>query len=152
MEASLLINESAIPSWQLLKESLLNPPTPLYEGTAKLATVHSKGVFKSPFTQELVRIFEDNPTLRKATAQQIQALAEEPVKSALPSVVQRRLDDLARYECGYLIRVPNPMYKRGVYSKHLYTRNWGYTSDWLDDKKRTDLLLAGAKERSKYHG
>ena len=146
MESSIQL-EGAISSWQLMQESLRLPPAPLYSNANVKQNFTGQGIFKSKLTLEIIDVFEKYPDLRRATSQEIQALGSENLQKVQSSVVQRRLDELSRDVCGYLVKVPNPAARRGYYSKHLYTRNLAYISDWLDERRRTQVLLQAAKER-----
>lgn len=140
MEACLLINDRAIPSWQLLKESLQNPPRPLI-GHSQFPLSARKGIFKNEVTMEIIAVFECNPSLRRLSGQDIQRLGHGVLKTINISELERRINDLSRATCGWLIKEVNYAYKRGTGSKYLYSRNLAYINEWKIEGERAAIIM-----------
>lgn len=135
------MNTAEISTWQLLKESLQNPPRPLIGHLPAHKLSSRKGTFKNPVVVEVIAVFECNPTLRRLNVQDIKRLAGEHLAEVGVDELERRINDLSRDTCGWLIKEVNYSYKRGEGSKYLYSRNLAYINEWKIEGERAAIIM-----------
>lgn len=141
MESCLLLNENAVQSWRLFMDSLHLPPAPLIDHLPAHKLSSRKGTFKNPVVVEVIAVFECNPTLRRLSVQDIKRLAGKHLEEVGVDELERRINDLSRDTCGWLIKEVNYSYKRGEGSKYLYSRNLAYINEWKIEGERAAIIM-----------
>jgi len=134
-----------ITPWTLLRESLADPPEPLHEiGRHQLSA--RKGTFTNETVMEIISVFERHPGQRRLSIQDIQKLGDGVLTTTSTAEIERRVNDLARDTCGWLLKEVNYGYKRGKGSKYLYTKNLAYIHEWKLEGERAPVILARIRE------